>query len=229
MVRAVIVFLNLIILSGCSTPNRQTFNAPLNKNIKSIAIITPPKIEKIAVRIQNHPAGNNGALGAIIAEVDMNNKTNTYNEALVSFKTDWCQLTQKEIIESLQSAGYISKELNIRKEDDDAYISDYPPTTTDAILDYQIYPLQFAAGGNTNYVPTVDMDVRLVDSKTKTILYEEHLAYGLTNSNDFVTFAASKEYKDIDELVAHAKESQDVLKEGIHKIVSRIAQDLRRK
>lgn len=182
--------------------------------------------------IHTHPASaNGGAIGALIAQGDMASKTTKYNNELRPIKADLAGISLQKTVSALQNAGYVTNVINVRGVDDREFLETYPSTTADAILDYTIHPKQAAAGANTNYIPTLGANVRLVDTKTKAILYEEHMISGLwLNSfeDKIVSFPSNSGYANIDELVAHAKESQDGLIEGIDKVTNRIAVDLKK-
>lgn len=223
-----------LIISSCASVPKQSFNSAANSNINNIAVILPPAIEEVSVRMEAHPGESFGLIGGLAAIADMAKKTNDYNHALESDKIDWSSFAQQQLIEELQKVGYKVTSTTIRNKGDTNfdYLKNYPTNASDALLDFKFILLQRAAGATTGYVPTVELLVRLVGMKDKKIIYEEAFIFGLTTryelDHGYVSLPAKLEYKDIDELVAGSQASSSELKRGISQIAQHIAHDLKK-
>jgi hypothetical protein len=232
MKRLVLPVLIGVVLSGCATVPKQSFNAAANTHVKKVAVIAPQSVENIAVDMVSHPGTSFGLVGGLVAAADMHAKTSSYNNALGSAKTDWKSFSQQQVADELKKKGYEVETVDIRKKTDTDYLSSYPSTMADAFLDYQLRVAQLAAGPTSNYIPTTSMKVRLVDAKNQKILYEEALVSGLSSdaSNQTISLSPANPqgYKDIAELTAHAQESTAALKQGIQQMAQRIASDLKK-
>lgn len=228
MKRLVMLSMVAVLTVGCASTPKQSFNAAANTHVKKVAVINPPAVERVNINILAHPGSSFGLIGGLVAAADMESKTGSYNQALGANKPDWGAYTQQQMTSALQSAGYSVESLAVRQKGDTEHLSKYPSTTADAFLDYYFGVAHLAAGPTTNYVPSVNLNVRLVDAKKQTVLYEESLSSGLTTNTATTAASAPKEYKNMAELNANAAESAETLKQGITQITQRIGKDLKK-
>lgn len=215
------------ILAGCNTITKQSFNSAANQHIRKIALVTPPNVDKVDVTVIQHPGSSFGAVGAIIAVADMTSKTNKYNKVAGLF--DWDGYVQQQLASALVNAGYEVRAVNLRtaKQQAPKYLKKYPDLPSDAVLDYYFSVGQVAAGASTNYVPTVLLHTRLVDTRKKAVLYEQHFNAGLPVDKKMSYIPINHEYRNVHELFSHAEESKDALKVGIQELAQQLANDLK--
>jgi len=230
MLKKLTVITAVLLLAGCVAP-KQTFNESANKYINTIAVIKPANPDEISVAIIHHPGANFGLIGGLIAAADISAKTTKYQESIVSVKVNWADRAQDRFMESLEKAGYTVTSVTKDKRVPGRYLEDYKGETVDAYLDYY-FSLAYAASTPTSdYTPSVLLNVRLVDAKSKSILYEDQIAYGYHYSyGEPVHIASSKDYlyTDIDVLCNNGVISVEALKDGIYKVVDKVASHLKK-
>ena len=213
------------LLFGCAS-HKQAFNSNANQHIREIALANAPTVDTVNINIIRHAGSSFGLIGGVLAAVDMNKKTAAYKQAAGDFP--WNEYVGEQLSLALSNTGYQVKSLKIRSESNNhfKYLKSYPALPADAILDYYFSVDHTAMGATTNYVPTVRLNARLVDTRTKALIYEQQFNTGLPLDKQAVFIPATQEYKNIKQLLAAAQPSQEELKIGIQKIAQRIAHDL---
>lgn len=230
MKKYLILFVIVLLTTGCASIPKQSFNAEANRNIRSITLLEPVQVNQIQVGIIHHPGNSFGLIGAAIAAADTSAKTAAYNNALGGNKVNWSAYTQQLLKNSLEKSGYTVKTLKVRKSGASAdFLKNYPKTETDAILDYHFSVHQTATGPTTSYIPTVQLFSRLVRASDQAVLYAEHFTSGNPTSavKESVKLSGSSGFKNMAALKARPEESIEALKKGIGKITDKISNDLK--
>jgi len=228
MTRILIVFTAVLFVFGCANP-KQSFNSAANKQLNHIAVVMPVNPKEIMVNIIHHPGAQFGLIGGLIAAADAASKTSQYQEAIKSESIDWAQRAQNKLTESLTASGYHVTQLQAEKRDNGAYLQTYPNNKADAYLDYYFSLSYIAATPTSDYMPSIFLNARLVDAKSKAILYEDRISYGYHHQyGEPVHIPSPSEYlyNDIDILSQNGIQSLEALKEGIQLAVDKIAHHL---
>lgn len=215
-------------IAGCHTVHKQTFNSAANASLKQITLIRPPNVDEVSVNVLKHAGESFGLVGGLVAVADMQTKTKKYNQ--VAGLYDWDGYVHQQLALALSDAGYEVKSLNLRtnKQQSPKYLKNYPEIQTDAVMDYYFSVGQVAAGSTTNYVPTVMLNARLVSTHKKVVLYEQQFNAGLPMGKEFSYIPIQHEYHNIHELLSHAEESKQALKNGIQDLTQSLANDLKK-
>lgn len=223
----------VLITSGCAnTLPKQTFNK--NSAIKSITIATPPSVREVNVHMQEHPGRTFDAVGApllgfvggMVAAADMQLKTTRYNATIG--KINWRDYAQKQLITALQQAGYQTHTSNARPLNNfhATFLREPPHHQGDALLDYYFNLAHFAPNAEADYIPTINLDVRLTDAKTQAILYAKQFSVGHAHDQARTHIPIAQRFADSRTLQTQRHASTAALKQGITLIAQRIADDL---
>jgi len=225
MLKKITVIAVVMLLFGCANP-KQSFNPAANKHIQSIAVLTPVNPKEISVHVIHHPGMQFGLVGGLIAAADIASKTNQYQEAIAAVKINWAERAQARILLSLEKAGYKVTSLSIPSREPGKFQEEYEGAQVDAYLDYYFNISYAATTPTSDYTPSIFLFARLVDAKTKAILYEDRIAYGYQHKyGDPVHIPSSNVYlyNNIDILCEQGIKSLEPLKEGIHHAVDKVA------
>jgi hypothetical protein len=218
-----------VFLCACANVPKQSFNAAVNKHVKTIGLVAPKKPEAIEVVIVQHPGFQFGLLGASIAAADMSSKKGKYNAAVGEAGFDYAAALCERLGHHLRSAGYQVKTVDAPREDADEYIKSYPEAGVDAYLDVCFLSFGYVAATQaTDYKPTVVTSARLVDAKSNEILYTDTLSSGPLNAGPYVDVGTDARfaYRDFDRLVGQAKPSIEGFRVALDRIAERLAKHL---
>ena len=72
------------------------------------------------------------------------------------------------------------------------------------------------------------LHARLVDTRKKTVLYEQHFNAGLPVDKDMTYIPINHEYHNVANLFKHTEESKEALKIGMQQLAQRLADDLKK-
>lgn len=216
----------LVLLTGCNTITKQSFNSAANQHLQQIALVKPPNVDQVEVSTLQHVGASFGLVGGLIAAADMTTKTNKYNAIAGLF--DWDGYVHQQLYTALVNAGYEVRSVNLRtpKQQTLQYLKKYPELPTDAAMDYYFSVGQVAAGSTTPYVPTVVLHTRLVDTRKKAVLYEQHFNAGLPIDKKMAYIPNNHEYRNAADLFKHAEDSKEALKFGIQQVAQQLTNEL---
>ncbi|MCE0558883.1 MULTISPECIES: hypothetical protein [Motilimonas] len=229
------VLLAVVFLGGCAgMPKPQHFNPEKNQHLKHITIIEPAQQEEVPVRIQTHAGQSFGLLGALIAEADMASDTSTFNEAVGETMPDWQQAIVTALKASLEKEGYqVSSIITDRKRENGYLVSykDLVDQNTDAILDLNYYLAYLAAGMESDFIPNLIGQVRLIDTQNKAVVFQNRFFFGFPPSEydieaDHILSDKQYAYNTIELLAASPEQAIDGLEEGVQKFAEKVAQKL---
>jgi len=220
-------------LSGCLNVPRQSFNKAANPHIKTIAVLPVPVPKEHFVNILHHPGLNFGLIGGLVAAAELQSKTDQFTAAVKQNKD--FNLAQ-DFVKSLQSDTtgltfqLASVDLPADRTD---FLSDYSgvKVEADAYLDIVVRSAGYTAQyPSTPYIPSIYAPVRLVDAKTKEVLYSTLIQYGDANpilEVSHIQPADSFRYSNFESLINNQAQAASGLKEGAEKIGQRIVSELK--
>jgi len=223
----------VVLFSGCAKIPNLDYNAQMNRDIHTIAIIPPKKIEDIGVFYFNHPGMSFGLIGGLAAAAEFSSKKTTYNNLIKSTKFDANSYFVKRLSAYLKGEGYSVLVLPYDKRRDNDYMEKYPNTNTDALLDVIIMDLGYIAGSpSSSYKPTVRAKVKMVKRGNHATLYEKYIGVGesfaLSEEADYAGDDTAHHYKDFDALKMHAQESVEGIKRALDMTAKHIAHALKK-
>ncbi len=229
------VVLGMVVLffSGCAKLPNLDYNAQMNRDIHTIAIVPPKDIEDIEIFYFNHPGMSFGLIGGLAAAAEFSSKKTTYNNLIKSTKFDPDRYFTQKLTGYLKSEGYRVHLLPYDKRRDNDYLKKYPNINTDAFLDVVILNLGYIAGSpSSSYKPSIRAKVKMLKRKNQTTLYEKHIGVGesfaLSEEADYVGDDTAHHYEDFDTLKNHAQESVEGIKKALDMLARHIADALKK-
>ena len=224
-----------VVLSGCVSLDRQAFNRSANPHIKTVSIPKPVNPETYSVNILHHPGASFGLIGGLIAAAELSTKSSGVTDAIKTVGFDPGQALSEAIKAALEKQNQFAVTLvpgPTRKEG--AFIEDYNTVegAGDAVLDTAIsYIGYWASSHSAPYYPTLSVATRLVDMRTKAILYNAMFVYGPVPivPTGVTKMIPGPEFMkpDYDALLANKEELVGGLKYAIGKVAESVALDLK--
>lgn len=230
--RRLAVLCILFLAAACAQLPKQAFNKEAHADIKRIAIFEPAKPETYTVMVVQHPGNSFGLIGGLIAAAEIQSKSNGFTTKMQEMQLDFAAHLTQSVEEALRSANYeVVRFAPNRSEnrimDNYADIS----VEADAYLDWAINWQGFlAATIHTDYMPSARVYVRLVDAKSKAVLYSELIGYGFQYGlGEPVQLPAEPRHRfpTYGSLIDGAEQAAEALKAGVPLISARISSDLR--
>jgi hypothetical protein len=229
-----IIGITAFIFTGCMQTPNVNFNAQMNRDIKTIAIVPPKNIKEINIFYYNHPGMSFGLAGGLIAAAEFSSKTSTYNKLIQSAKFDVNKYFLSKLAYYLKKEKYKVKLLPVDPKRDNKYLKQYPEVDANAYLDILLLEVGYIAGGpSAKYKPTVKISARLVKKSDKSIVYDKYLATGenfaLAEEVDYIETDMQDSYEDFESLKKNAHKSVNGLKKALDKVAKRLALALKRR
>ncbi|MEO8628464.1 MAG: hypothetical protein ABI612_10235 [Betaproteobacteria bacterium] len=226
-----LAILLILAASGCATVPNQPYNKMANERIRTIAVVTVPDPAQYEVGMLMHPTMGFGLVGGLIAAADTSSKTKTFSDQdLVHHLALGNEMTIA-LNEAFAQNGMEVIAVDGGKGPRTEFLKDYPVAKCDAYLDVAIalagYRAQYAS---TPYLPTLFAPVRLVDARTKTVLYttEVFITDGkIPKGGEQISPNASYSFVDFKSLTSDPDKAVKGLKEATRKIAAQIAADLK--
>ncbi len=174
----------------------QPYNRALHQHIRHIGLLSPGVEEDLQVRIVNPAENNLPLLGPLVAEGVAASRSSRF-EALARQQGFSNRATMTDSLQAaLEQAGYTVSRIVLERPDE-RFIrryADYPGV--DALLDtYGTHAGYYAAGSSTPFRPTVFLGARLVDARSRTVLFSDSFVYNpIGDTGDAITLQADKAY-----------------------------------
>jgi len=230
--RIILIALLAIAVTGCAgLPQQQAYNIHANSHVKRIAIVKPYKPESVRVFYFNHPGMQGGLIGAIIAETEFSNKTEEFNAIFARNNFDPVVYLVGKLEEELKGGNFEVVTIETDAKESGTFMTKYPDNDVDAYLDsYFHYYGYFAGSPEAAYKPTVGLQVRLVDKKTESLLYANHLLTGESfAARDNSRYIGHKEifsFPYFEDLIASPNLSYEGIKDSLDRIAKNVATEL---
>ncbi len=224
-------------LGGCVV-SHVPFNPAENQHIRSVVVVSIPTPPAATIRNFGSPmALVGGGIGAFAAmNVSASENKDPFQQLLVRQGFDFGKEMQEAIAGRLRKMGYAVRPVQMARENPYRLLGEYekvPAAGADAILDCAngtYFGYSNVSMMDRKFRPHIHVYVRLVDAKTKKVLYEDEILYGYTNP--FMTAAKlsapDKYFYDSDEAVlADGRKTVEGLRVGIAQVADHIAVQLR--
>lgn len=218
---------------GCAgTPTQAPYNRAAHPQIKTIGILTPAVPEDFQVRVVNPAEGNFPLLGDLVGAIVRDVKGDHFSEAVAKQGFVHSKEAAEALARGVHDAGYEVLGVRAKREWGEFLDKDKYPNVSqvDALLDsYVTYAGYFAAGSTTPYRPTYFLGVRLVDARTKAILFADELIYNpIGDTKDAVTIQADPvyQYDSYDTLMNHVPEAVEGLRAALRALGGQVGNEL---
>ena len=226
-----LVVLAAMALSACVSVPNQPYNKAANTHVKKIAVVAVPNPGEYEVGILHHPGEGFGLIGGLIAAGDASSKTKTFSGQEVVHLLELGKEMTAALTEAFDGSGFQLEVVDAGSTPRTAFMKDYPGAECDAFLDVAIalvgYRAQYAS---TPYLPMLFAPVRLVDARSKTVLYTTEvfmtdgpIPKGGTQLAPDTTYA----FNDFDALKGNPNKAVKGLKEAARRIAKQVASDLK--
>jgi hypothetical protein len=222
------------VLGACAAPQHRAYDPSARSQIRTIGVLTPAVTDKVAVRLMVHPGESFGVVGMLVAQGDMNGKTNEFTQFLGARGFQNRAEFRSDILGSLNAAGYQLRPIEVsRPAGEYDFLDRYPAGdgSVDAYLDLSSPLIGYtAAGYDTPYRPTVQLAVRLVRANDHKVLYQDTIAYNAFGDGEgAITLTATREFEffAFEDLLAGPVRAVDGLREALRTIGQELARQLR--
>ena len=226
----------LALLAGCAQPaKKQSFDRERAKSLKTVVLAQRPNQDAYLMNIQAMPGQDFGAIAALIEGADEKSKSDRLAKAIDPAETRLQERFSAKLQQKLAAAGYETRLVvlpSIPSKDDELLAQvKAKGTGGDAVLAIAMFGEYAAAGPGGEVLPKVGAYVRVVDTNSGALLYQERLAYcfALAQSDATVLPCDPRyRFKNVDALVADPAKAREGLIAGLDPLAARVAADLKR-
>jgi hypothetical protein len=226
-----LVILAAMALSACVSVPNQPYNKAANTHVKTIGVVAVPNPGEYEVGILHHPGEGFGLIGALVAAGDASSKTKTFSGDEVVHLLELGKEMTAALNEAFEGSAFQLVAVDAGNAARTGFVKDYPGAECDAFLDVAIalagYRAQYAS---TPYLPMLFAPVRLVDARSKTVLYttEVFMTDGpIPRGGTQLAPDTSYSFDNFDALKHDPNKAVKGLKEAARRIAKQIASDLK--
>ena len=230
---ALIVAISLV-LSGCASVETKRADRSATRTLKTIAVLQPLNEDGYTVWMYRHPANAFAVVGAFAMAADMGAKRDAFKEKMKEMQFDALKLINEQLTAELQrNKRYEVTYLERKPQSTRCSEEDYSgvSTTADAFLDLRVTPGYAAEGPTTPYLPFYEVCARLVDARTKQVLYQSFMRYGtpayMPEGMRSLGTGAAHGFKNFDDLMANPQRVIQGLTIGATSVARAVAADIR--
>jgi hypothetical protein len=209
----------------------QAYNKSANTHVKTIALVSVANPAEYSVNLVNHPGMSFGLVGGLVAAADVGSKSKTFTQQQVDKYLALGPELTAALRDELRAGGFEVVDLAVGPDARAEFLKEYPAAECDAFLDTTIRGAGYwAQYPSTPYLPTIFAPVRLVDSRTRKVLYttqifntDGNVPKGGTQLQPDTAFA----FADFPALKADPTKAADGLKKAARKVALQIVSDLK--
>jgi hypothetical protein len=224
----------VVLAGGCAIQSQVAFDPAQNRHIRTVALVNIPTPPAPTIRNHASPAvllGGGLAAGVAAASSAAGNQ-DPFGKLLASQRFDFSKEMEQAITERLRRMGYRVVRVEFARENPYGLLKDYdkvPTAGADAILDATngvFFGYSNVNLTDSKYRPHLHVYMRLVDAKTKDVLYGDEMIFGYTNP--FMSAAKLPApdkyfYGEIEEVLADPHRTVEGLRAGIRDIAEHMA------
>jgi len=226
-----------VLVGGCAVQSQVAFDPAQHRDIRTVALVNIPKPPAPTIRNHASPAallGGGLAAGAVAASSASENQ-DPLVRLLAAQKFDFSKEMEQAITERLRKMGYKVVRVEFPRDNPYALLKDYDKVQAagaDAILDATngvFFGYSNVNLMDTKYRPHLHFYLRLVDAKTKNVLYGDEMQYGYLNplmTGAKLTAPDKFYYASVEDVLADPKRTVEGLRTGIRDIADHMAQGL---
>jgi hypothetical protein len=215
----------LALLAGCAQPaKKQSFDRERAKSLKTLVLAQRPNQDAYLLNIHAMPGG-----------ADEKSKSDRLTKAIDPAETRLQERFSAKLQQKLAAAGYETRLVVLPSipSTDDELLAQVKAKGMggDAVLAIGMFGEYAAAGPASEYLPKIGVSVRVVDTNSGALLYQDSLAYCFTlaqSDADVLPCDPRYRFQNIDTLVADPAKAREGLIAGLDPLAARVAADLRR-
>ena len=173
----------LIYSSGCTGIHRTQFDGALRENIKTIGILEIKNPDQYDCHDINRVARRFGIVGGLVQWLSNKNRINKLKEALDREEFDFSREIGRQLEAELTNLGYKVSYIPIVRKNHHSFVKNYKQIDipVDAYLDLTAKFVGFYKHQHlisADYMPHLEIPVRLVMAESGNIVYAELIVYG---------------------------------------------------
>ena len=226
----------LALLAGCAQPpKKQSLDRQRAAALKTVVLAQRPNQDGYLVNIVGHPGQHFGLIGALIEGADLKSKSDRLTKAIDPAETRLQERFATTLQQKLAAAGYETRLVvlpSIPSKDDELLAQvKAKGMGGDAVLAIGMFGEYAAAAPASEYLPKIGVSVRVVDTNSGALLYQDSLAYCFTLAQpdaDVLPCDPRYRFQSIDTLVADPAKAREGLIAGLDPLAARVAADLKR-
>ena len=226
-----LVALAAIALSACVSVPNQPYNKAANVHVKKIGVVTVPNPAEYQVGMLHHPGEGFGLIGGLIAAGDASSKTKIFSGQEVVHRVELGKEMTAALTEAFDGSPFQVVLVDAGAAPRTEFVKDYPGAECDAFLDVAIAQVGYRAQyASTPYLPLLFAPVRLVDARSKTVLYttEVFMTDGpIPKGGIQLVPDTTYAFNDFDALKRDPDKAVMGLKDATRRIAKQIASDLK--
>lgn len=222
-----------LLISGCATPvNKVAISAQTLSGIKRIDIVQMPEPKRYAILNIGGAGAMFGLIGALAASADANDKMDRITSQFNQAKLQPNEALAKTLAEKLTSKGYQVRVIDApwRANQQDGYSWDFKDIKSDA--DAILVPTVTINGfvspaDSTDYLPTTTVDVVMLASNKKDIIYHGFHASGWDpGAKGWTVTPPKKVFASFNDIIFHTDESEAAMLGGSRDVADSISRDI---
>ena len=234
--RALVVGMG-VLAGGCAIQSQVAFDPAQHQHIRTVALVNIPNPPAPTIRNHASPAVllGGGLAAGVAAASSASENQDPFGKLLASQRFDFAKEMEQALTERLRKMGYRVVRVEFARENPYALLKDYekvPTAGADAILDATNGV--FFGYSNVNlmdskYRPHLHFYVRLVDARTKNVLYGDEMIFGYTNPfmNAAKLPAPDKYfYANLEDVLADPQRTVEGMRAGIRDIAEHMARQM---
>jgi len=226
----------LALLAGCAQPTvKQGFDRERAKAIKTIIVAQRANQDAYTVSFQGLPGQDLGAVAALIQGADEKSRSDRLTKAIGPAEMRLQERFSATLQQKLAVAGYETRHVvlpSIPSKDEELLAQvKARGLQGDAVLAIGMFGEYTAVGAGGEHLPKIGAHLRVVDTATGALLYQESLAYCAQRAgSDAVVLPCDPRYRfrNFEALVADAAQAREGLMAGLEPLAARVAADLKR-
>jgi len=222
-----------LFLGGCAqVPPKQAFNAAAAAHVKKLTVVRPPNQDKYPAVVRHHAAAGFGLVGAVIVAAHQERMTGLLTEAMDPKAFRLQEQFGQSFDEALRQAGYEVDSLELAGTLPDEAVDaelDKQGRHPDAVVRVGVFGGYMATSNGTDYMPRMDVQVKAWDKRDRSVLYADHISYGLpVEYSEAVHLDSDARYRyaDIDALTKDPAQARQGLLDGVAAITRQVVYDL---
>jgi hypothetical protein len=232
--RAGVIFFGVLLLAGCANTQPAAVPQPPVRRIAVISVASPHELK--LDRSGALTVVLTGGIGYLVDRVDLHDKAKKFQTRMEQVKSELGDATTVAIVRELKARGFDAFvfsdfQRSVEDPDDIDYAKLHPEA--DTILHVYFGDVGMYAGVLSDYVPRVDVTVKLISTTSQAELYADYLYYGAEAKKKKKYWAVPSDpkyrYPDFADLLNRPDSVAESLHAGADALGQRIAEEFKAK
>jgi len=229
-----LVWVAVLLLSGCAFTPYQAMDAASRQKVRTIGLVSVPNPPQYQVSNFSSPGLLFGALGGAVAGAAAESRSESLDRILRSAGFDYGKRMEQALTSELERAGYKVVLIALPRSSERKFVEDFSPMSAyqvDALLDTSLLGVGYFDVNFTDSAlrPTVNIQTQLISWPGRQTLFSETILFGYRNpliSDTHIPAPSSYMSSDAEGVLNNRDRSIQGLDYGIASVASHIAQRL---